>query len=123
MNLARESLDLRQGFRGRISPAREHHHVGLADSLARPCRSFATAEVNHQRCGVFELVEPVGDLGCVQRAPGKHGIDAGGIDNLGRTLEDRKSTRLNSSHQIISYAVFCLKKKKKKQKSTTHAII
>src|SRR5207244_10535582 len=29
--------------------------------------------------------------------------------------EDRKSTRLNSSHQIISYAVFCLKKKTKKQ--------
>src|SRR5258708_12207259 len=28
-------------------------------------------------------------------------------------LADRKSTRLNSSHQIISYAVFCLKKKKK----------
>src|SRR5258708_28417690 len=28
------------------------------------------------------------------------------------TREDRKSTRLNSSHQIISYAVFCLKKKK-----------
>src|SRR5258708_31077775 len=27
---------------------------------------------------------------------------------------DRKSTRLNSSHQIISYAVFCLKKKKQK---------
>src|SRR5258708_25542772 len=27
--------------------------------------------------------------------------------------EDRKSTRLNSSHQIISYAVFCLKKKKR----------
>src|SRR5258708_22971126 len=27
-------------------------------------------------------------------------------------LSDRKSTRLNSSHQIISYAVFCLKKKK-----------
>src|SRR5258708_29310184 len=28
-------------------------------------------------------------------------------------IGDRKSTRLNSSHQIISYAVFCLKKKKK----------
>src|SRR5215216_6935900 len=28
---------------------------------------------------------------------------------------DRKSTRLNSSHQIISYAVFCLKKKKKQK--------
>src|SRR5260221_2840093 len=45
-------------------------------------------------------------------------------DNLGRTLfrthrptasegpEDRKSTRLNSSHTVISYAVFCLQKKK-----------
>src|SRR5258708_31025119 len=33
-----------------------------------------------------------------------------------KTLKaDRKSTRLNSSHQIISYAVFCLKKKKTKE--------
>src|SRR2546426_3979908 len=32
---------------------------------------------------------------------------------------DRKSTRLNSSHLVISYAVFCLKKKKKKHNSTT----
>src|SRR5258708_27087444 len=32
--------------------------------------------------------------------------------------EDRKSTRLNSSHQIISYAVFCLKKKKKSVRTT-----
>src|SRR5438034_3675502 len=30
---------------------------------------------------------------------------------------DRKSTRLNSSHTVISYAVFCLKKKKKKKKT------
>src|SRR5688572_31311818 len=34
-------------------------------------------------------------------------------------LEDRKSTRLNSSHSQISYAVFCLKKKKKKKIKTT----
>src|SRR5258708_15002691 len=34
---------------------------------------------------------------------------------------DRKSTRLNSSHQIISYAVFCLKKKKNNEnKSNAH---
>src|SRR2546426_4895755 len=32
---------------------------------------------------------------------------------------DRKSTRLNSSHLVISYAVFCLKKKKKKKKELT----
>src|SRR2546426_8541483 len=31
------------------------------------------------------------------------------------TAGDRKSTRLNSSHLVISYAVFCLKKKKKRQ--------
>src|SRR5256885_11147226 len=31
---------------------------------------------------------------------------------LGRDMRDRKSTRLNSSHLVISYAVFCLKKKK-----------
>src|SRR5258708_29641309 len=35
-------------------------------------------------------------------------------DFVGGFQGDRKSTRLNSSHQIISYAVFCLKKKKKK---------
>src|SRR5436190_4746055 len=33
-----------------------------------------------------------------------------------RVALDRKSTRLNSSHTVISYAVFCLKKKKKKKK-------
>src|SRR5438034_2506159 len=32
---------------------------------------------------------------------------------------DRKSTRLNSSHTVISYAVFCLKKKKKKNKQNS----
>ena len=44
------------------------------------------------------------------------------ISELDRTWADRKSTRLNSSHQIISYAVFCLKKKKqkKKQKKKKH---
>src|SRR2546426_12580754 len=33
-------------------------------------------------------------------------------DDRGRLPQDRKSTRLNSSHLVISYAVFCLKKKK-----------
>src|SRR5258708_18108914 len=35
-------------------------------------------------------------------------------------LLDRKSTRLNSSHQIISYAVFCLKKKNNTDKKSGH---
>src|SRR2546430_3037170 len=37
-------------------------------------------------------------------------------EECGGETEDRKSTRLNSSHSQISYAVFCLKKKKKHQK-------
>src|SRR5260221_4719781 len=39
-------------------------------------------------------------------------------DMTGRIVmdEDRKSTRLNSSHTVISYAVFCLKKKKKRHR-------
>src|SRR2546422_7430592 len=37
-----------------------------------------------------------------------------------RGLTDRKSTRLNSSHGYISYAVFCLKKKKKKSQKHPH---
>src|SRR5437870_10295300 len=41
-----------------------------------------------------------------QRLPGRRGQSGG----------DRKSTRLNSSHVAISYAVFCLKKKKKTKK-------
>src|SRR5690349_23601989 len=37
-----------------------------------------------------------------------------------RAVPDRKSTRLNSSHVEISYAVFCLKKKKKTEKNAQH---
>src|SRR2546430_5416414 len=50
-----------------------------------------------------------------------HALDQGGEfvhaqglhDGLAARIADRKSTRLNSSHSQISYAVFCLKKKKK----------
>src|SRR3712207_8379112 len=39
------------------------------------------------------------------------------------TLKDRKSTRLNSSHANISYAVFCLKKKQLKYLTTSYPIL
>src|SRR5256885_7421377 len=45
-------------------------------------------------------------------AAGYHRLELGRARRLGEE-EDRKSTRLNSSHLVISYAVFCLKKKKK----------
>src|SRR2546429_5980731 len=50
------------------------------------------------------------------RPPGR----AAGEERLQR---DRKSTRLNSSHGYISYAVFCLKKKKKNKMNQDHLTI
>src|SRR5471030_3479022 len=44
-------------------------------------------------------------------------LHIGGDENNGVQWKDRKSTRLNSSHLGISYAVFCLKKKKKTHKT------
>src|SRR5438034_4524022 len=44
------------------------------------------------------------------------GAKNNGIAAFHVKAQDRKSTRLNSSHTVISYAVFCLKKKKKKKK-------
>src|SRR2546426_8991676 len=49
----------------------------------------------------------------VRRAELTH-LKVSDIDS--KRMVDRKSTRLNSSHLVISYAVFCLKKKKKQQK-------
>src|SRR5947208_12644049 len=46
-----------------------------------------------------------------RRGSGRAHARSGSVRAL---YQDRKSTRLNSSHQIISYAVFCLKKKKRK---------
>src|SRR2546426_12599220 len=51
----------------------------------------------HEPCGVIAELGP------------------GAPDGLALGDRDRKSTRLNSSHLVISYAVFCLKKKKKKK--------
>src|SRR5947208_11513886 len=59
--------------------------------------------------------DQVGTLGRVSR-----GLSQGPQDHPARDCRgwsDRKSTRLNSSHQIISYAVFCLKKKKKQHQN------
>src|SRR5690349_23503692 len=47
------------------------------------------------------------------------GCRGGAFVEKRHTARDRKSTRLNSSHVEISYAVFCLKKKKKKRTTIT----
>src|SRR5207245_4558634 len=55
-------------------------------------------------------------LGARQRGQERRGVGVLGLDarrqDVARRTMDRKSTRLNSSHGSISYAVFCLKKKK-----------
>src|SRR3712207_8775702 len=63
----------------------------------------------------FRITGAAGGLGEGARAQGQpaavwHGVAC--VDHQGQH-QDRKSTRLNSSHANISYAVFCLKKKKK----------
>src|SRR3712207_7049298 len=68
---------------------------------------------------LFRSLEPVGDRGVVEggAAEGGEGQAAARLLRYLAEVElrqdlDRKSTRLNSSHANISYAVFCLKKKK-----------
>src|SRR2546422_5352205 len=56
------------------------------------------------------LQEAQGEIGGRPRGGARQGQDP--------KAQDRKSTRLNSSHGYISYAVFCLKKKKKKHDQT-----
>src|SRR5256885_3850248 len=59
-------------------------------------------------------VDAVGD-----RVRALHGLPGGNL-SLAVLGLDRKSTRLNSSHLVISYAVFCLKKKKTAAPFVTH---
>src|SRR5258708_15011048 len=67
--------------------------------IRRPPRSTLFPYTTLFRSGVVDARDGAGDEAAVgERA-----------DRAGRA-KDRKSTRLNSSHQIISYAVFCLKK-------------
>src|SRR3989442_11805627 len=81
--------------------------------IRRPPRStlfpYTTLFRSVPLCGAPSF--PLPRVRAVRRRPERRHRDAG------RTLGDRKSTRLNSSHVRISYAVFCLKKKKTKKQS------
>src|SRR5690606_40671700 len=98
---------------------------------------LATIGDRHQRRQYhLRVVEVDGDLPrSAHRQPAGQVTDAGddkGVDCRRRIHEtetttmvrfggkDRKSTRLNSSHVKISYAVFCLKKKKQRRKRQAH---
>src|SRR5258705_8958909 len=68
----------------------------------------AIGRLCHER-GVLFCVDAIQSLGCLPLDVARSRIDFLAADG-----QDRKSTRLNSSHLGISYAVFCLKKKKKR---------
>src|SRR5258708_11508845 len=78
---------------------------GNEGSLETPAtrETLLTAIEVWQLAADLSVEEPLGtrEVGAVQQW----------LKTKGMQEEDRKSTRLNSSHQIISYAVFCLKKK------------
>src|SRR5258708_10043002 len=89
--------------------------------IRRPPRStlFPYTTLSRSRTAAVEVVaESLARPRVEQNVAGscveaRYGSFMGKIGEIGYTAEigDRKSTRLNSSHQIISYAVFCLKKK------------
>src|SRR5688572_31243844 len=85
---------------------------------------FRSLVVPHQRLAVDQVDEPGEDVAFAHRdLDGMrvcaeallHHLD--GAHEVG--AQDRKSTRLNSSHSQISYAVFCLKKKKTERQPTS----
>src|SRR3989454_4476976 len=77
---------------------------------ARPLRSMGVTPL-------LGYYEPNRHRLAVSRFPGVAGYTAYPAPPIARWgEEDRKSTRLNSSHLVISYAVFCLKKKKKQNR-------
>src|SRR5688500_19735305 len=65
--------------------------------------------------GLWVGGQPTGVRVAAMVGPASADGDRARITRRVETLEDRKSTRLNSSHLVISYAVFCLKKKTTKK--------
>src|SRR5207253_10602474 len=80
-------------------------------------RSLSASGARRRGPGVFFLTLPLTNprqhLTCLTRHSPRPTEWAWIQPEAGETQADRKSTRLNSSHVAISYAVFCLKKKKK----------
>src|SRR3989442_4519397 len=88
-------------------PLKEPLHFFFFLMIRRPPRStlfpYTTLFRSNAPSRRSDAGRPKSAAAAVQRAAGV----------IGARVEDRKSTRLNSSHVRISYAVFCLKKKKK----------
>src|SRR5438552_18825121 len=91
-------------------PAGAKLHTGRSrnDQIALDMRLWLIDEIDALSQEIRSLQRAL-----VQLSEREREVIIPGYTHLQRAQPDRKSTRLNSSHQIISYAVFCLKKKKK----------
>src|SRR5690349_23433748 len=76
-----------------------------------PANRSAAVSPMGERGGAAEPQPGTGRARCVPDQPVTWGISRSLAGSPAPALRDRKSTRLNSSHVEISYAVFCLKKK------------
>src|SRR2546422_8015019 len=94
--------------------------------IRRPPRStlfpYTTLFRSQRLLHEIEGAEPRGLHGRLHRAVSGHHHHRAAVGGGGGPL-DRKSTRLNSSHGYISYAVFCLKKKKKNNQISNTIVI
>src|SRR5690606_36615704 len=96
------------------------HAVAMRDRQEAGGRDFLAIDAQaqqHLEEMLVVAVRQVMDALCVQfeAARVQRRLQLRNLADLKVPFQDRKSTRLNSSHVKISYAVFCLKKKKKKQ--------
>src|SRR2546430_13442987 len=97
--------------------AYQQKEVSFCLMILRPPRSTLFPYTTLFRSGVqVRSVAPQGALGAIPDLAAVPDIEQAGDPEL--PVIDRKSTRLNSSHSQISYAVFCLKKKTKNDKHT-----
>src|SRR3989454_6133525 len=91
----------------------------LGEALEQPTRPFVAVLGGAKISGKIDVIQtllPKVDEILIGGAMANTFFLAIGFQVGGSLVErDRKSTRLNSSHLVISYAVFCLKKKKKKK--------
>src|SRR2546430_7411424 len=92
--------------------------------IRRPPRStlFPYTTLFRSRQEIRELVLPR-EHSLDARVCVRHGNETQLVEQRLALAGDRKSTRLNSSHSQISYAVFCLKKKNTKTMTCTHFIL
>src|SRR5690606_41369978 len=100
-----------------VPPPPEPYPLSLPDALPILGGAAAEGEVRVGEHGGDAHAEArAGGIGDLQLAERERLIDQlEAVVRVEREVEDRKSTRLNSSHVKISYAVFCLKKKKTHQ--------